>query len=80
MRKKVKNFIFAVKGLENRHKLPHVHIEYQNNEVVVSLIDFSVLAGKINKQSIAINILINSPELVIELIEVFYILNPNLKK
>lgn len=80
MRRKIKNFVFIIKGLESRHNLPHVHIEFSNTEVVVSLNDLSILAGKIKKQKEAIDILKNNQEFVTELIEVFYILNPNLKR
>lgn len=34
---------------ENGHNLPHVHIQYQDKEAVISLIDGSVLKGNIKK-------------------------------
>lgn len=47
---------------ENGHNTPHVHIQYQNKEVVCSLIDGSVIKGNIqhNKQKLAQEIVIQN--------------------
>lgn len=53
---------------ENGHNIPHVHIQYQNKEVVCSLIDGSVIKGNIqhNKQKLAQEIVIQNMEYFIE--------------
>jgi len=32
-----------------QHKLPHIHVKYQNNEVVISIPDGNILEGEIPK-------------------------------
>lgn len=80
MRKTVGIFIYKINGREYRHPMPHVHIEYQNIEISVSLIDFNILAGEMRKSRKAIDVLKNDSELVKELTDLFYELNPNIKK
>ena len=48
---------------QGKHNLPHIHVKYQNQEVVISL-NGNVLAGKIKgkMQRMAINVILNDKE------------------
>jgi len=72
-------FIFAIKGLEYRHKKPHVHVEYKNDEIVISLTDFEILAGNIKRLNDVLDFLVENTNFVKELKLQFYKENPHLK-
>lgn len=39
--------IFEVRPREHGHNVPHIHAEYQGQNISISLMDFSVLAGNL---------------------------------
>ncbi len=81
MKYKKQNYVFIIKAREQRHKIPHVHIEYDNTEISVSLSNFDILAGKLNRHfKKAIDILKQDANFVQDLTAKFYECNPNLKR
>ena len=48
---------------QGKHKLPHIHVKYQNQEVVISL-EGKILAGKIKEkmQKMAIDAILSDKE------------------
>ncbi len=78
MRTKLKQFIFIIKGNEYHH-IPHVHIQYQNNEVSVNLLNLTILAGSISNYKKALKLLQDKPEFVEQLTKDYFLMNPNLK-
>lgn len=48
--------IFEIRPKESCHNVPHVHAKYQDKNISISLLDYSVLAGNLSKkqQKIAI--------------------------
>ena len=39
--------IFEIRTKEKGHNIPHLHAKYENKEISISLIDFTVLDGKL---------------------------------
>ncbi len=44
------SIIFEIRTKEQGHNVPHVHAHYGSDNISISLIDFSVLAGNIPKK------------------------------
>lgn len=47
----VGNIIMELRMKEEGHNIPHIHAKYENNNISISLVDFSVLAGNIPKKN-----------------------------
>ena len=64
----VNNMTFEVRTKENGHNIPHVHANYNNMNISISLLDFKVLAGSLpsKNQSIAVQWVKNNAEMLKE--------------
>ena len=53
---KVKQIVFEIRTKEQGHNTPHLHAHYEDENISISLVDFSVLAGNIpvKQQKLAI--------------------------
>ena len=46
--------IFEIRTKEQGHNVPHIHACYENKNISISLVDFSVLSGNIPKKQVMI--------------------------
>jgi len=67
---------------DNQHNIAHIHFDYGEYSIVISLIDLSVVVGNMptSKLTKILKILKSKPELVKLLLDLFYDYNPRLKK
>lgn len=44
---KVKQIVFEIRTKEQGHNTPHLHAYYENENISISLVDYTILAGNI---------------------------------
>ncbi len=71
-----------ISSADTKHYMPHIHCYYSGEECVVSLLDFEILKGSINKAKLKLifEILQTHRDLANFLIVLFYKRNPQLLK
>ena len=45
-----KQIIFEIRPKENGHNVAHIHAKYENENISISLVDFSVIAGNLPRK------------------------------
>lgn len=52
----IKEIIFEIRTKEQGHNVPHLHARFEDENISISLIDFSILAGNIPQKQVKIAI------------------------